>query len=140
MDAPNDFALFAVKHVNDRMVGFRKDIRICLTPTTHPVTKQPTLAFSPALGTCCATLEYLSSLFLGKNDPSRPGIAEYAKNFLPDLYNRPTIEMLYRAFRHAVAHRGIVSGVWIDESTGNRIAWKLSDGASHPAIAVSHRS
>jgi hypothetical protein len=44
--------------------------------------------------------------------------------------------VLFEAFRHAVAHRGIVSGVMLHEKSKRRIAWSIADGLSRPAIQI----
>lgn len=133
-----DLASFATDHIQKRMAGFTKDIRICLKLTRHPAGGKPTAAYSPALATCCATLEYLTGMFTGRrNGPNVDFIVKYAKRYLPQPdYSRDILEILFDLFRHAVAHRGIVSGVMVHERSGRRIAWRLSTGASKPAIQV----
>lgn len=138
MAATTEMASYASAHIKERMDGFTKDIRICLRPIVHPTTRRPTVAFSPALATCCATLEYLTSLATGRrNGPRVDQIAGFARDYMPQPdYNADVIAVLFEAFRHAVAHRGIVSGVMLHGKSNRRIAWLLADGLSRPAIQI----
>lgn len=140
--AINDPPRFARRFVEGRLAGFRKDMEICLTPSVSKTARGVTHAYFPALGACCGTLEYLSGLYRG--DLRRIGwqqIADWAEHFLvqPD-YDRECIRVLFDAFRHPVAHRGIASGVWIDRNRGDghgrRLTWKVLANHKRPACEV----
>lgn len=133
---------FAERFIRSRIAGFEKDMRICLTPVKASGRSGMTHAYFPALGTCCATLEYLAGLYRGNlRRISAQHIADWAQRFLrqPD-YDRDTIRILFDAFRHPVAHRGIASGVWIDQrpgpTHGHRLTWKVLANAQRPACRV----
>jgi hypothetical protein len=140
--AADDPAGFARAFVRGRLGGFQKDIQICLTGIPSSVRPGLTHAYFPALTSCCATLEYLAGLYLGEAGHRALGhqdVAKYATRFLrQDIYDPEAIRVLFDAFRHAVAHRGIASGVWTDEhehpdKRGRRFTWKvyaLDDGAA----------
>lgn len=57
----------------------------------------------------------------------------------PD-YDEELIRILFDALRNSVAHRGIASGVWIDQKPGptnrRRLTWKISEGSSKPSVSV----
>jgi hypothetical protein len=123
------------------MVGFKKDLEICLTPRPHPTASKPTVAFSPATITCCATLEFLTCLFLGiLGTPGPAKISKFTARYLPgSSYEIGTLAVLFNMIRHSVAHRGILNGVWVerpDQRDSRRIAWKLSDANQVPAIDI----
>jgi hypothetical protein len=136
--APHDPAKFAPAFVRGRLGGFKKDIQICLTGIPSTVRPGLTHAYFPALATCCATLEYLSGLYLGQLKGLKyQHVIKYALRFLPQpAYDKDMIRVLFDAFRNGVAHRGIASGVWIDEhprTRGRRFTWKvyaLDEGAA----------
>ena len=128
-----------------RLEGFKKDIQICLTGIPSTVRAGLTHAYFPALAACCATLEYLAGLYLGKAGSRKSlgdeAIARYAKEFMPQpTYEAEMIRILFDAFRNAVAHRGIASGVWVDQNkrgAGRRLTWKvyaLEDGRALEVI------
>lgn len=124
--------LFAQRFVDGRMAGFNKDMEICLTPKALIASRRPTHAYFPALAACCGTMEYLTALYVG--DTRRLGwtrIARWAEKFMvqPD-YDRETVRILFLVFRNPVAHRGIASGVWVDEDRGaggygRRMTWRV---------------
>lgn len=133
---------FASRFVRDRMAGFEKDIRICLTPAAARGRTGATHAYFPALGTCCGTLEYLAGLYRGNlRGLGAQHLAEWSGRYLrqPD-YNDEAIRVLFDGFRHPVAHRGVASGVWIDRrpgpTNGDRLTWKLLAGSRRPALQV----
>ncbi len=139
--AADNPARFARAFVRGRLRGFQKDIQICLTGIPSGARPGLTHAYFPALASCCATLEYLSGLYLGEAGYRALGqqdVAKYAARFLPqDTYDPEAIRVLFDAFRNAVAHRGIASGVWTDkhdhrDKRGRRLTWKvyaLDEGA-----------
>ncbi len=140
--AVNNAPRFARRFIQGRVAGFEKDMQICLTPMQSKTRSGITHAYFPALGACCATLEYFSGLYRG--DLRRlgwPQIADWAQRYLPQPdYDRETVRILFEAFRHPVAHRGIASGVWIDRNrgagNGRRLTWKVSAGSKRPACEV----
>jgi len=86
-------------------------------------------------------LEYLATLYAGHTRPcSTREMQAYAKRFLAKYgYSDDTIRILHRAFRHSVAHRGIASGVWIDEHANQserRITWRIGADCRSPAFRV----
>lgn len=134
---------FAQAFVRDRMIGFEKDMHICLTGIPHPTKRGRTHAYFPALGACCATLDYLASLFSGhiSKGPHESEIVRYAQRYLPQPdFGADAIRVLFRVFRHAVAHRGVATGVWVERhETGSRrrLTWKIYATSKQPAIQVS---
>jgi hypothetical protein len=137
--APTDMALFAKKFLSGRLGGFEKDIRICLTGTKTN-DGYVTHAYFPALGTCCGMLEYLAGLYVGRIDGlGRNEIINYSKYLPQPDYNADAIRVLFEAFRNAVAHRGIASGVWIDQqpaTQGRRLTWSVHADSASPALAL----
>lgn len=140
--APGNHGRFAERFIRSRVDGFDKDIRICLTPVRARRRAGLTHAYFPVLGTCCATLEYLAGLYRGNlRGIGAQHIADWAQQFLrqPD-YDRETIRILFDGFRHPVAHRGIASGVWIDQrpgpTHGNRLTWKVLANARRPSCRI----
>jgi hypothetical protein len=140
--APGNTGAFAERFIRSRVDGFDNDIRICLTPIDARGRAGLTHAYFPVLGTCCATLEYLAGLYRGNlRGAGAQHIADWAQQFLPQPdYDRETIRILFDAFRHPVAHRGIASGVWIDQrpgpTHGNRLTWKVLADARRPSCRI----
>jgi len=133
---------FAPRFIMGRLEGFTKDMKICLTPALLPDRKKKTHAYFPALAACCATLEYFVALHRGNlNAAGWPDVAAFAERYMrqPD-YDRETIRVLICAFRHAVAHRGIATGVWVDQQPGNqqgrRVVWKITASTKRPACQL----
>lgn len=93
-----DFAKAFVRH---RVAGFTKDINICLTAD-----KNQSHAYFPGLMTCISCLELFSGLYAGKLYPiGLPKIEAYAKSFMDQThYSHNNLELLYKAFRHKLAH------------------------------------
>ncbi|WP_316365257.1 hypothetical protein [Candidatus Thiodiazotropha sp. CDECU1] len=137
-----DRAKFAENFVTSRMAGFKKDMKICLTPILSETRSGPTHAYFPALASCCGTLEYLSALYTGRvNGLGWKDVYRWASIYLPQPdYNSETIRILVQAFRNAVAHRGIASGVWTDQkpgpSKGWRLTWKIYANSTRPSIRI----
>ena len=137
-----DVAAFAPLFIRSRIDGFTKDMRICLTATRARNRSGFTHAYFPALGACCATLEYLTGLSRGNlRGLGAQHVAVWARQYLPQPdYDQETIRILFDAFRNPVAHRGIASGVWIDHrpgpTHGNRLTWKLLANSRTPACRV----
>jgi hypothetical protein len=136
--ADGDRAAFARKFVEGRLQGFRKDIAICLTGTQ--IGASFTHAYFPALGSCCGTIEYLAGLYEGRlhNLGFQHWLA-FAQDYLGEAYDDDRMRVLYQAFRHSVAHRGIASGIWVDQhdnAQGRRTTWEISELNVAPAISV----
>jgi hypothetical protein len=136
-------AAFADRFVRDRIDGFEKDMRICLTGIPHPKKRgKTTHAYFPALGACCATLDYLASLYSGRisKGPHLADMTRYAQRYLPQPdYGADPIRVLILAFRHAVAHRGVATGIWVERlraGTGRRVTWKIYAESKSPAIQI----
>jgi len=140
--AAGNTAVFAGRFVQGRLGGFEKDMKICLTPANLEAGSGLTHAYFPALAACCGILEYLTALYHGNT--RRVGwqqIANFAERYLPQPdFHRDTVRVLFEAFRHPVAHRGIASGVWVDRNhgagRGRRLTWKVSADAKRPACEV----
>ena len=141
-DTSGEIAQFAPRFIKARFVGFEKDMRICLTAIRHPLKREKTHAYFPALASCCSTLEYLTNLHRGSfNSAGHVEIAAFANQYLPQpAYNSEIIHVLIYAFRHTVAHRGISSGVWVDprngQATPKRVVWKITASTRFPALEL----
>lgn len=137
-----DPAAFAKKFVLDRLAGFEKDIDICLTPVPSKTRSGHTHAYFPALAACCGTLEYLSALYRGRvNGLGWPDVSKWAERYLPQPdYAEDPVRLLVDAFRNAVAHRGIASGVWIDRKPGaghgRRLTWRVLADSRRPSVRI----
>jgi hypothetical protein len=123
------------------MEGFRKDIHICLTGVPSKNRSGKTHAYFPALSACCGTLEYLTGLYLGRTGIGTQQVQRFSAAFMPQPdYGQDIVRVLFEAFRHSVAHRGIASGVWVDHQPGpgqgRRITWKLFATNKGPACAI----
>jgi hypothetical protein len=136
---------FAKHFVAARMAGFTKDMRICFTGVPAEHRKGDTHAYFPALAACCATLEYLTALSLGARRAFRDGltkndIATFAQEHMhPHEYDQEVVRILWLLFRNAVAHRGITTGVWVDNHVnhqGRRLGWRIGVSSGRPAIEV----
>ena len=140
--ASGDISKFGPSFIKARLAGFEKDIDICLTPVKSKTRPGDTHAYFPALGACCGMLEYLAGLYRGDlHGIGWPQIADWAEAFMPQPdYSRDTSRIVFEAFRHPVAHRGIASGVWIDRNRGaghgRRLTWKVSADSKRPACEV----
>jgi hypothetical protein len=139
--ADNDRGAFAKQFIVARLAGFEKDIRICLTPTPSKTRSGMTHAYFPALSACCALLEYLTVLYRGRIQP--PGwrnVYIWATRYMPSDYDQDKIRILVDHFRNSVAHRGIATGVWIDQmpgpGLGRRLTWKVCADTHRPSIEV----
>lgn len=138
--AEADRAEFARRFLLGRLLAFEKDVRICLTPLHLEGASTPTHAYFPALAACCGTLEYLSAFLRGRTHGlGWPDVSNWAGRFLPQPdYDEETIRVLIEAFRHAVAHRGIASGVWVDRRPGmnRRLTWRVTAARTRPSVAL----
>lgn len=133
---------FAREFVLSRLSGFEKDIRICLTTSPSKMGSVPTHAYFPALATCCGTLEYLAALYRGQvNGLGWRDVSAWANRYLPQPdYEEDPVRVLVDAFRNAVAHRGIATGVWVDHKPGaghgRRLTWKILANSTRPSVRV----
>lgn len=139
--AANNPALFATDFLKSRLNGFKKDMGICLTGRPSEARSSLTHAYFPALTSCCGMLEYLAGLYIGRIDGlGKRDITTYANKYLPQPdYDNDAVRVLFDAFRNAVSHRGIASGVWVDQhpaTRGRRLTWKVLADAAHPALKV----
>lgn len=119
--ADNDKSGFAIDFISSRINGFKKDMQICLKPIPSKTRSGLTHAYFPALASCCGTLEYLSAMYTGRvKGLGWRDVAKWAGLYMPQPdYDEDTIRILVKAFRNSVAHRGIATGVWIDEKPGS---------------------
>jgi hypothetical protein len=138
--APDDPAQFAQAFLEARLRGFEKDMNICLKGVQSDDRPGPTHAYFPALTNCCGMLEYLAGLYAGRIDGlGKKEVTAYAKYLPQPDYNPEVIRVLFEAFRNAVVHRGIASGVWIDphpDMQGRRLTWKVFADTARPALEV----
>jgi hypothetical protein len=139
IDSPGKFAK---NFVLDRLAGFEKDMEICLKPIPSKTRVGKTYAYFPALTASCGTLEYLAAMNSGRvKGLGCREVSAWSKIYMPQPdYNEELIRVLFDAFRNSVAHRGIASGVWIDQKPGltykRRLTWKVSVESSKPSICV----
>lgn len=140
--ATNDIGQFASSFVLDRLAGFEKDIEICLTPIPSKTRSGSTHAYFPALAACFGIIEYLTAMHRGRiNGLGWRDVYGWAQNYLPQPdYDEDTIRVFFQAFRNSVAHRGISSGIWLDQMPGpnqwRRITWKVLADARRPSIRI----
>ena len=123
--------LFAEKSLQGRTAGFKKDIEICTKGYLVHGNKGKTHAYIPALINCISYLEYMASLYTG----SLQGLTAQSK---VNQYSSEEIRILYKIFRNPIAHRGIPSGVVIDQKDNvkRRITWKIYVRTEKSAISV----
>jgi hypothetical protein len=97
----DDVVRFAEAFLDEHLERFRKDIAICLTPDA-----KNSHAYFPALITCIAFAELLSSLYAGKLDGTGlEKLKDYVSKFMnTTAYNVDRLDILYECFRHKVAH------------------------------------
>lgn len=92
------------------------------------------------LTACCGMLEYLAGLHVGRtNGLGKQEVMRYAKYLPQPDYSDEAIRVLFDAFRNAIAHRGIASGVWKDRHPamlGRRLTWKVLADLKRPVIEV----
>jgi hypothetical protein len=138
--AKDNPALFARRYVEGRIAGLEKDIGICLTPFESKARRGKTHAYFPALAACSGLLEYLTALGQGnKEGVGWRQVANWALLYMdqPD-YDEETVRILFDSFRHAVAHRGIASGIWRDQKPqhSKRLTWKIYANSSRPSCKL----
>lgn len=141
-NAAGDPAAFAQSFIASRLLGFDKDMRICLTPTKSETRAGVTHAYFPGMAACCSTIEYLAALHRG--DIHRRGwmqVRDFATLYLPQpAFDSEAVRVLFQALRNPVAHRGIASGVWVEQGrngvSGRRLVWKITAESKFPAFQV----
>jgi hypothetical protein len=131
---------FARAFLDEHLVRFRKDIKICLTPNA-----EGDHAYFPALMTCIAFVEFLSGLYAGNLDgPGLKQLKKYAVEFMPLEYTADRLDVLYECFRHKVAHLALPCAVF-DTDTKPRtfrdqprrlITWTVTAGRGKPPIEI----
>jgi hypothetical protein len=137
---------FAKQFVLDRLAGFSKDMEICLRPIPSKTRSGDTHAYFPALTAACGTLEYLAAMHSGRvKGLGFKEVSDWSKIYMPQPdYDEETIRVLFDAFRNSIAHRGIASGVWIDQKHGpnhkRRLTGKIYEDSSKPSISVIEES
>lgn len=104
---------------------------ICLRGIRKTKSNEWTHAYFPALMTCCSMLEYLAGLHAGRLDGlGTRDILAFSRKYLNQAkYGDEVVRILFDAFRNAVAHRGIATGIWVDHhpaTGGRRLTWKVS--------------
>ena len=138
--AADDMAVFARDFLQRRLQGYRKDMQICLEPVASRGRAGITHAYFAALGASCGFLEYMAALFSGHViGVGWQHVAAWTERFMPQPdYDRETTRILFSAFRHSIAHRGIATGIWVDRrlTPHNRITWKLLANSRRPACAL----
>jgi hypothetical protein len=66
-------------------------------------------------------------------------IAGFLNKFVPGVYEEDAVRILHEFIRNAVAHRSILSGVWVDEdkrNAGRRLVWSIYEDSDSPAIQI----
>lgn len=137
--AMGDPVLFATDFIQTRLGGFAKDMEICLAGVAIAGdASKLTHAYFPALMGCCGTVEYLAGLSIGHLNRSlgHVEIASYAGRYMGASYDPDTVQVLFDAFRHRVAHRGITTGIWLDRVKNRRLTWRVSADDAGPAVSV----
>jgi hypothetical protein len=134
-----EIAEFAKAFLEEHLVRFRKDLRICLTPNS-----KGKHAYFPALVTSIAFFEFLSGLYAGTlKGPGLGKLKTYADEFLSVEYTSDRLDVLYECFRHKVAHLALPYAVF-DTSTkptfnGQQrrlITWTVAADRKKPPIEI----
>jgi len=136
-------AKFARGFIGNRLYGFRKDIRVCLTQDKRTGES----AFFPALITCIAMLELLSGMYNGDltHYHTLERILKFRKLFMDKRVYTPLLtKILYTVMRHKVAH--LTHPYYVTDTRNERylrdykkqmrITWSISNGASQQAIQL----
>lgn len=134
-----DLISFARKFFKEKIVGFRKEIKICLTADASR-----DHAYFPALLNCIGFLDLLSGLYAGRLEGhGLPELHKYAKRFMNAAHYDPLrLEILYLALRHKLAHLSVPYLVF-DTATKpkysgkrRRITWRVKAGKHKPPIEL----
>ena len=134
-----DVVKFAKKFLDEHVERFDKDIAICLRPD-----KNRSHAYFPALITCIAFAELLSGLHAGnlESRDSLKKLDDYASNFMDrTVYDSDRLEILYKMFRHKVAHLAQPYAVFDTKTKFPRqprrlITWTVEEGGQKPAVEI----
>lgn len=138
----SDIAVYAQRFIRERLAGFEKDMQICLTRTPRRDGRGYTYAHFPALGACCGIIEYLTALYCGNiNKIDWQKVAKWSQQYLPQPdYDEDVTRILFAFFRNTVNHRGIASGIWIDNNRSSgldrRLTWKIYASSRRPACSI----
>lgn len=97
----------AKEFVTGRLGDFIKDTNICLTPNA-----EDNHAYLPGVFSCVTFLELLSGLRWGRlkhggSCNTVEAVNAFCAAYMPPIYNRDNIELLYFVFREQIAHIGI---------------------------------
>jgi hypothetical protein len=133
-----DVAEFAEKFLGEHVERFDKDIAICLRRDNE------SHAYFPALITCIAFAELLSGLHVGdlESRDALKNLDDYASDFMDrTVYDSDRLEILYKMFRHKVAHLAQPYAVFDakPKSPGQPrrlITWTVDESATKPAIEI----
>jgi hypothetical protein len=127
-----EVAEFARRFLDEHLERFSKDIAICLRPDE---TRSHAHAYFPALITCIAFAEFLSGLHAGNLDGGLKNLKDYVSDFMDTtIYDADRLEILYKMFRHKVAHLALPYAVF-DTGT-KRITWTVEESGPNPAIEI----
>lgn len=129
---------YANRFIFWRLEVFQKDMGVCLTADARGIH-----AYMPALVTCIAWLELFTGLFKGNldlrklpgPDPALNAIKDFCGSYLPS-YSPDLISLLYKDYRHKIAHVGAPYVVAVHD--GKRITWAIHDrrGPGRPALEL----
>jgi hypothetical protein len=131
---------FARAFLDEHLVRFRKDIKICLTRNANG-----DHAYFPALITCIAFAEFLSGLYAGNLDGhGLKKLEKYAADLMPVEYTTDRIDVLYECFRHKVAHLALPYAVFDTDTKPKTfrgqprrlITWTVAAGRRKPPIEI----
>ena len=129
-----DVAEFARKFLDEHVERFSKDIAICLRPDD----KDRSHAYFPALITCIAFAELLSSLHTGNlTGDGLQKLKDYAADFMDStVYDLDHLRILYKMFRHKVAHLAQPYAVFVQAQPKRLITWTVDESGARPAIEI----
>lgn len=130
---------FAKAFLNEHLVRFHKDLKICLTRNA-----KGEHAYFPALITCIAFSEFLSGLYAGTlKGPGLDKLKKYADEFLSIEYTADRLDVLYECFRHKVAHLALPYAVFdtdtkptFDGQPRRLITWTVAADRGKPSIEI----
>ena len=95
-----ELVAFGKDFIKHHTSAFRINMNICLTAD-----KNRRHAYFPGLITCISFLDLLSGLYAGRvKDHGLNELCVYGQAFMPPYYTPANLEILYKCFRHKVAH------------------------------------
>lgn len=134
----DDVIRFARVFVRRRMMGFSKDINICLTSDA-----KDDKAFMPGLMATISVIDLLSGLNYGKVEGhNEVQFIQFVQEFVPGRYDDYELKVLYIAFRHKLAH---LSHPYFVLNTAKApklkqramlLTWQISSDAHEPPIRI----